>query len=134
MGLDVGELAAQWAAAIALAERPAPFSSRDGSILRLVPFNERLSVSEMQQHLRQLLQQQEHMLTEFTEHLPLILSSSSSRGKGTDSSALTDSLQCMDASSELDHSLLCILLQFLGTWLPGPGAAATYMLAATAKP
>jgi hypothetical protein len=77
MCLNVDELAAQWAAAIALAERPAPFSSRDCSILRLVPSNERLPISEMRQHLHQLLQQEEHMLADFTAHLPLISSSSS---------------------------------------------------------
>jgi hypothetical protein len=103
MGSNIDDLAAQWAAAIALAERPAPFSSRDGSILRLVPPNERLSMSQMQQHLHQLLQQEEHMLADFRAHSPLIPNSSSSRTgskcRGEDVLQFTVTVLCLDIVS-----------------------------------
>jgi hypothetical protein len=92
---DVNELAAQWAAAIAFAERPAPFSSRDGSILRLVPVNDRLAAKEMQQHLCQLMQQDPAMLAEFKAQLPFIsMNSSRPHTKGSCHAAVLMSHTC----------------------------------------
>lgn len=78
-------LALQWAAGIALAERPAPFSYRDGSVLRLVPAK-RLSVTEMKQQLSQLLSEQPHLLKVFRANVQAI----SSRGKGKSAVFLTE--------------------------------------------
>lgn len=60
-------LAATWAGCIARAERPSPFSSRDGSVLRLVPVNERLPQEQLQQGLVQLLTQQQQLVTDFND-------------------------------------------------------------------
>jgi hypothetical protein len=57
------------AALISSAERPSRFSRRDGSILRLVPANERLSPAQLEHFLQQLLAQQ-HMQQLLSEHVP----------------------------------------------------------------
>lgn len=60
--------AAATAALISSAERPSLFSRRDGSILRLVPENERLSTAQLDHFLQQLLAQQ-HMQQLMSEHV-----------------------------------------------------------------
>lgn len=76
--LSVDELAARWAACIASAERPVQFSSRDGSLLRLVATNERLSQEQLKQHLKQLLTTEQHLSVDFSRYL----SSISNKTKG----------------------------------------------------
>lgn len=61
--------AAATAALISCAERPNLFSRRDGSILRLVPVNQRLSPAQLEHFLQQLLAQQ-HMQQILSEHVP----------------------------------------------------------------
>jgi len=61
-------IAAALADGLRRAERPCLFSARDGSLLRLVAPNERLSREELEHHLHQLLQQK-HMQQQLAEHV-----------------------------------------------------------------
>lgn len=61
-------IAAALADALSRAERPCLFSARDGSLLRLVAPNERLSREELEHHLHQLLHQK-HMQQLLVEHV-----------------------------------------------------------------
>lgn len=75
----VAQLASQWASSIAKAERPSPFSYRDGSVLRLVPANERLSALEMQANLTELLAEQQHIFQLFQGNVQAVSSRSKSK-------------------------------------------------------